>query len=257
MIAHILAVALLSPEVGSFPTWLGDETYQPVTWKRAPDGDLPTRLYPGFAATLRVSGWAIVQCEIERDGHPFNCRATDERPYGLGFGAAARLVVASGELTAARRGGVPVSGSMRTVVRFNAPDPDTLETRPEPSGTRMRLARELLESHDDFPKDPEGDALDGLDHDRRGIVQPWVDELMPVTPEGRLQATIVQFARLFTEDELRALLAGEWVEPPTPEEFDAACPDLTPEEEAGRQELRRRYCERFGCGAEGSPPPSA
>ena len=257
MIAHILAVALLSPEVGSFPAWLGDETYQPVTWKRAPDGDLPTQLYPGFAATLGVGGWAIVECEIERDGHPFNCRATDERPYGLGFGAAARLVVASGELTTARRSGMPVSASMRTVVHFKAPDPDALETRPKPSATRMRLAKELLEGHAEYSTEPEGSPLDGLDYDRRSIVQPWVDELMPVTAEGRLNAVIIQFARLFTEDELRDFLSGEWGEPPSLEEFEAAYPRLTPEEEAARQELRRRYCDRFGCGAEGAPPPRA
>jgi len=57
----------------------------------------------------------------------------------------------------------------------------------------------------------------------------------------------LQMARLYSEAELRRVLAGERVDDRSPEALAAACPELTPGEELAMEELRRRYCGRYGC----------
>lgn len=230
------------------------QDFIPPSWATPPDGDLASDLFPGFAGFLGVSGRASLTCSISKDGPPFRCRVDEEVPAGLGFGAAARLVVASGQIRAARRNGEPAPADIQTTVRFSPPEASAFGgwTGPEPSAQGLALAKALLSSGiknaKRLPSYREW-LLDGLDTDRRNVVRVWLDELMPYDPAQDLSTAATQVARLFSEDELRRMLAGEEVASPSKEAFMAACPDPTPEQRAALDELKRRYCDRYGCDA--------
>jgi len=228
------------------------QDFKPPTWAAAPDGELASDLFPGFAAFLGVNGRASLTCRIVQDGPPFLCRVDDESPAGLGFGAAARLVAASGQMRAARRNGEVAPASIQTTVRFFYPEASAFGgwTGPEPSAERLALAKALLASGvKDAKRLPSYRemVLDGLDADRRAVVRAWLDELMPYDPDQELSTAATQIARLFGEDDLRRMMAGEEVASPTEEEFMTACPDPTPEQRAALDELKRRYCSRYSC----------
>lgn len=219
-------------------------------WADPVNPELASKLYPGFAALLETPGWARVRCWVETDGHPYICEVVDEFPRGLGFGAAARVIVASATVGVGRVDGQPVPTSIQTNVRFSAPEPGPAWDGPEPTEARLALARELLESMPDaFPPNYREAMMDGLDFDRRAVVGPWIDELMPMDREAVLRTQTLQIARLLSEADLRRIRAGEPVEAPSPEAFAAACPEPTPEEVAAIAELRRRYCDRYECGS--------
>jgi hypothetical protein len=118
------------------------EEFKPPAWAAAPDGRLASDLFPGFAAFLGVNGRASLTCRIVQDGPPFLCRVDDESPAGLGFGAAARLVAASGQIRAARRDGGVAPATIQTTVRFFRPEESTFGgwTGPDPSPQRLALA---------------------------------------------------------------------------------------------------------------------
>lgn len=224
------------------------------SWAQPADPMVAGRLYPGFAAMIEQEGWARVRCWIEADGHPFLCEVIDEAPHGLGFGSAARMTIASARVRAAREDGEIVGRMIQTTIRFAMGEegiPFGGWTGPEPSATHLALAREVVKSRfKDFPPSYREAMLNGLDFDRRQIVGPWIDELIPPDPVREMEVLALQAARLFDEDQLRRMLAGENVDTPSDEDFYAACPDPTPEEEAAMQELKRRYCDRWECGVD-------
>ncbi|MEN5170029.1 hypothetical protein ABE444_10715 [Brevundimonas pondensis] len=230
------------------------QDFKPPAWAAAPDGELASDLFPGFAAFLGVNGRASLTCRIVQDGPPFLCRVDNESPSGLGFGAAARLVAASGQIRAARRDGEVTPATIQTTVRFFRPEESMFGgwTGPDPSPQRLALAKALLASG---MKDAKGlpsyreMVLDGLDVDRRSVVRAWLDELMPYDQAQELATATTQIARLFSEDDLRRMMAGEEVEWPSEAEFMAACPDPTPAQRAALDELKRRYCSRYSCDA--------
>lgn len=224
------------------------------TWTKPVQGNLAADLFPRFAATIGQSGRATVRCRIESDGHPYLCDVVSEAPHGLGFGAAARVIVASAEVSAARVDGLVVSSTIQTNVRFLMREGDTPFGNwkgPEPSESRLALARTLVETMTEtLPPSFRDGMIDGLDFDRRATVTQWIDELMPFDPARAKEVTAIQFARLFKEADLRRLIARQPVNLPSEAAFYEACPDPTPEERAALDELRRRYCDRWECDAD-------
>lgn len=216
-----------------------------ISWAATPDPEVTVELMPGFAARLGVNGWARIRCYQRQDGHPYNCRVVDERPYGLGFGAAARVIVASGELKLGRAGVVPVPGEMQTNVRFSVQDAPVWKG-PEPTKTQLQLARQLVERALERDEPEEDDVLDGLDYDRRLVVQPWVDELFAEVRAQRPEMMAIQLARVASEDDLRRLLAGQYVALPDEDLFESAAPVSEAIEDAF-EELKRRYCTQYSC----------
>lgn len=225
------------------------QDFEAPRWTTAPDGELSTALFPPFALFLGVEGQALVNCWVTQDGHPFLCRVKEEAPLGLGFGSAARLVVASGQIRTARRDGTPAATSFETMVRFYQQDDFfTKWTGAEPTSERMALAGKLaMQMREMLPPSYREMMLEGLDVDRHEVVRAWMDELMPVDEVRDAAILQTQIARLFSEDDLKRILAGEKVEMPSQDEFMAACPEPTPQERAAIDELKRRYCERYGC----------
>lgn len=224
--------------------------YEPTRWERPPDSDLASFLMPGFANLIGVDGSAKVRCRTLEDGNPVNCGVVWETPAGLGFGSAARAVVASGEVRIHRIAGVPSPAYVASTVNFISAPFDQPQDRwagEKPSEAALVLSRELVDLFgDDLPGI---DLMDGLDYDRRVVVEPWIDELFPTSAEQKREMAILQVARAFGEDRLRRLKAGLDVTWPTLDEIEAACPDFTPEEQTAVLELRRRYCERYECEA--------
>lgn len=241
-----LRVALVTMALAGAGPVAAQEWTDPV-WKVPADPELASRLYPGFAGLIQIPGQARVKCWVEADGHPFVCTVIQESPHGLGFGSAARVIVASAEVGVGRIDGQPVPTTVQTTIRFRMPERGRWEG-PEPSDTQLSLAREILQSMPEWsPPDSRETMMDGLDFDRRAVVGPWIDELFPTDREAELQVAALQMGRLYSEAELRRVLAGENLPARSPDELAAACPDLTPEEELVVAELRRRYCERYGC----------
>lgn len=225
------------------------QTSSELTWSSAPSGDLVSELSPRFANMLGIGGTARIECRVSADGHPFVCRTISETHHGLGFGAAGRLIVASGVIRAERQNGRPISGLFRTNVNFIAPNFEDWPSRwrgPTPSATAMALAGRIVSSSkiNDFPLD---DQLDGLDFDRRSIVQEWMNELMPVTAAERHNAQTLQLARLFSEKDLQRILDGENVDLPSADRLAEACPELTERQIKAWREIRVRYCTRYEC----------
>lgn len=216
-----------------------------ISWAATPNPEVTVELMPGFAARLGVNGWARIRCYQRQDGHPYNCRVVDERPYGLGFGAAARVIVASGELKLGRAGGIPVPGEMQTTVRFSLQDAPVW-AGPEPTKARLQLARQLVDRALEGDEPEEDDVLDGLDYDRRLVVRPWVEELFAEVRAQRPEMMAIQLARFANEDDLRHLLAGQYVAMPDEELFKSAAPVSEAMEDAF-EELKRRYCTQYGC----------
>jgi hypothetical protein len=243
--------ALASLGAGLAFAWPGSAQEQTDPfWAEAADPQVATYHYPRFAALLEIEGRGRVMCWVERDGHPFLCDIVEEFPRGLGFGSAARIIVASAKVGVSRIDGRPVPTSIATNIRFRPADRRRGWTGPEPSEVRLSLAREVLAAMPEafpFPADYRSMLMEGLDFDRRAVVGPWIDELMPMDEESVRRIRSIQIARLFGEDDLRRMLAGQPVEAPSPEAFDAACPELTPVEAAAIAELRRRYCDRYNC----------
>ena len=247
-IAPLLALAVLVPDPGTPKLW---EQEAPATnWARTPDPEVTSDLMPGFAAQLDLRGWAIVRCYQETDGHPYNCRVVEERPQGLGFGSAARVVVASGELRLGRVAGIPMPGEVQARVRFRVEDEadEGGWSGPEPSEIQLKLARQIVDRAYEDGEPEEDNFLDGLDYDRRAVVQAWVDELFVEVRAERREALVLQLARLASESDLRRLLAGDYVSPPDMDRFESAYPE-SKAAKAAVAELRRRYCERYSCDA--------
>ena len=224
-IAPLLALAVLVPDPGTPKLW---EQEAPATnWARTPDPEVTSDLMPGFAAQLDLRGWAIVRCYQETDGHPYNCRVVEERPQGLGFGSAARVVVASGELRLGRVAGIPMPGEVQARVRFRVEDEadEGGWSGPEPSEIQLKLARQIVDGAYEDGEPEEDNFLDGL-----------------------REALVLQLARLASESDLRRLLAGDYVSPPDMDKFESAFPE-SKAAKAAVAELRRRYCERYSCDA--------
>lgn len=223
-----------------------------ASWTTPVDPELASDLFPGFASFLGTSGYATLVCRVQTDGPPYLCDVVDEAPRGLGFGAAARVAVTSGRLRASRIGDRIVGGQIRTTVRFHTPDtlPFGGWEGPEPKPDHLAFVREmigdLMARGATLPSFRDR-MLDGLDYDRRAVVRPWIEELYPRAEAREKEIAALQLARLFDEATLRRIRAGEEVEWPTREEFMAACPDPTPEDEAAMEALKRRYCERYEC----------
>lgn len=244
----IAAAAAMLTVAGSA---VAQERVNPV-WTTRPDDLLVSDLAPIFAGFLGIRGRVEVECFITGDGHPFRCRVMREAPQGLGFGAAARLVVASGQLRAGRVDGQMRPSRIRTTVTFMAEDDPQIFggwMGPEPSEARLALARQVPE-HEDQTLSVRDQLLDGLDVDRKAVVASWVDELMPQPEELARAARTIWLARLFDEADLRRLINGQPVEALPDGIGRTAWPDLTAEEEAALNELRRRYCDRYSCSDE-------
>ncbi len=234
----------------SWPVSAQDPGFTPPSWTSPPDPDLAAQLLPGFASVIGQDGWATVRCLAFEDGHPFLCEAINEKPAGMGFGSAARLVVASGEVAVARRDGHPVQRLVTVTVRFDAyglDEPSESWTGREPTLEGLALAKRVVETEPTYLASTLDDMLGGLDVDRRPVVRDWITELLPDHARTMNDAPVIQTARIYREDELRAIMAGEQVPYPEPKLFDAALPDLSPEQLTAVREIRRRYCERWDC----------
>ncbi len=246
--AGFLIMALTAPALAQE----NDPTFIPPSWARAPDSALVVGLLPPIAGLIGVSGWAAIDCLAPDDGHTFDCHVTDESPEGLGFGSAGRLIVASGEVRAARLNGEILPRRVSTRIFFMGPDLDEVFppwTGHEPTEAELVLARQVVEI-DTLVRPMTVDFLvRSLDFDRRAIVRGWIDELLPHYDETLLEIMAIQLARVMSVADMQAVIDGETVPRPDPDLMVEACPDPSAEELRAIRELRRRYCERWSCEA--------
>lgn len=227
-----------------------DREVEPPSWTTPPDPNLAGELMPGLAGLMGISGRVTVRCLAVGDGRPSRCHVTDERPAGLGFGSAARLVVASGDVRAARSNGGIVPSWISSTVNFTAFDLDQPVQQwagTEPSEEGLALARRVIETDLAAALPTVDELIAGLDFDRRARVRSWIDELLPGLEASNRDAPATQLARLLTPDQLRTILAGGNVPAPDDETYEAAFPDVSAHELTALRELRQRFCERWSC----------
>lgn len=249
----ILLACLAAALAGGPASHAQDRMYEPPVWRTPPDPNLAAELMPGLAGLMGISGRATIRCLAVEDGHPFRCHVADERPSGLGFGSAARLTVASGEVRAARSDGHVVPRWISSTVNFMAFDldqPVQQWTGPEPSEEGLALARRVVETDPTVIAPTMDDLLAGLDVDRRAVITSWIDELLPGYVAMMTDAPAIQLARVLTPDALRTILSGGYVPTPDDETYEAAFEDVSAEDVIALREIRRRYCERWNCSLE-------
>lgn len=246
----IFLTCLVAALAGGSALHAQDREVEPPSWRTAPDPNLAGELMPGLAGLMGISGRATVRCLAVGDGRPSRCHVADERPAGLGFGSAARLVVASGEVRAARSDGRIVTSWINSTVNFTAFDldqPVRQWTGPEPSEEGLALARRVVKTDLAAHLPTVDELIAGLDFDRRALVRNWIEELLPGLEATNRDAPAIQLARLLTPEQLRTILAGGDVPTPDYETYEAAFQDVSAEELIALRELRRRFCERWSC----------
>ncbi len=105
---------------------LGDA--KPPTGNRAPDWrympsvEVIQFLYPKAARRAEVEGRVAVQCTLDAEGTPHDCKTISETPSGHGFGAAALKVANLCEFLPARRNGEAIASTVRIPISFRMPE---------------------------------------------------------------------------------------------------------------------------------------
>ena len=77
--------------------------------------------FPVVALATGLSGRAIVECEISREGDAA-CAIAEESPTGMGFGIAAERLVESASFNPATENGVAIASTARIPVNFENPE---------------------------------------------------------------------------------------------------------------------------------------
>lgn len=229
----------------------GDPEFIPPSWASPVDPAETVNLTPPFASALGISGQATIRCQAPADGPPVDCIIVSETPEGFGFGEAALRGISVREIRAARLDGEISSRSVQTRMLFSAPKDDEESARwtgPEPTAAALAMAGLMADRFIDHMPNRRDEIVGGLSDDRRELVRGWIEELMPRDRAQERATLSLQLARVFSENDLRRILAGEYVPLPDRETLMKACPELTPEQKAAVTELKRRYCERYECG---------
>ncbi len=131
-----------------FSAWLAASAAGGVQWLKQPTPELMQEFYPVAAELVRLSGRAVLRCEVSVEGRAEACAVTAETPAGLGFGAAAQHLTPAFRFKPARLNGKPARGEVTIPIRFSLP-PDPKEAvgrayRPPPATPRqLELARKL------------------------------------------------------------------------------------------------------------------
>jgi TonB family protein len=89
-------------------------------WIKKPDFNRVQAVMPPAALRKGLSGRAIIECVITRQGLLEACRIVSEEPEGEGFGEAALLLAPSFLLKPGMKGGKPVQSSVRIPINFKA-----------------------------------------------------------------------------------------------------------------------------------------
>lgn len=90
-------------------------------WLKKPSPEDFDAAVPSRAASLGISGGAILQCEVNERGLLENCTVVSERPAGMGFGVAALQVAPAFQMKPALKDGRPVRSVVRIPLDFYVP----------------------------------------------------------------------------------------------------------------------------------------
>ena len=96
-----------------------------VGWLRKPTRAEIHEYYPPLAATQGVYGRVLVECLVDRNGEPYNCKVTSGAPEGYGFSGAALKLANLFTFIPQTVDGIPSDRGVVTIpISFNA-DPST------------------------------------------------------------------------------------------------------------------------------------
>ena len=91
-------------------------------WKRRPKPEDLKRVYPPRAKAERISGRAVIICDVTLEGLLANCQTSQETPEGYGFGEAAIKLAAVIRMTPMKIDGKPSEGGKVTLPIVFKPD---------------------------------------------------------------------------------------------------------------------------------------
>jgi TonB family protein len=115
----ILVGAVLSAVcLGAWPAAAADVITNP-NWVRRPSSGEIMGVFPADAYRRGISGRATIKCEVSTDGLLRKCVVVDEKPPGMGFGAAALALTPQFRFKPMTVNGQPVAGQVVIPINFD------------------------------------------------------------------------------------------------------------------------------------------
>ena len=108
----VASAALAAPKAA-------DPENRPPDWLRKPDASALRAVWPTTALKAGVDGKALISCTVTPSGTLSSCKVVEEKPAGMGFGAAALLLAPSFLMRPAMRDGIAIASSVTIPVNFS------------------------------------------------------------------------------------------------------------------------------------------
>jgi TonB family protein len=221
---------------------------EPAHWETAPD--VKPADYPALARDLRINGTVTLECVNNEDGALSRCAAMSAKPADAGFQQAALAVVFRGRV--AQPAGVPFTIELPFNILTEGDEPLRQPWEgPEPGAEHIRAAKAFTDSFYSGSRSPAERSIrdwkvDEMPPEKAALLRGWMAELYPdLEAEKAWQAAgIARVLALHGVDYLPTVKPIGW------DVWYDQVSRASPEDPALiRNEMRRRYCAAFDCGA--------
>lgn len=187
-------------------------------WSEQPAAAQVFAAYPGVAKNLLIGGWAKLACKVDDMGLLTGCEVVLDRPKDLGFGAAALSLAPRYRLVPRLMAQGAAGESIALTVAFPVPPlPRAAEVKPPPASPpkALELARQVVNEDADSTADMRAAITEIFARSGSASSPPEAQAQAIAAYERAFEARMpairdvgaATYAGLFTEDQLRQLLA--------------------------------------------------